>query len=175
MLYSDLFPNALFKKNRCLSCPRFIISQAMKKLLAIFGIMIASVVALHAQDGLSVSYDTFKSWMKQSAVSGFSFVDADQENGGYAASFMQLNKMIKVKMVGATHFDEYKSAKGYDGTSPYDLKGGQAVFVGNTSSSSLFIRSSKVNATLVITTQYFTCSKGDIEKMAIGLGLGAKF
>lgn len=147
----------------------------MKKLLAIFGILIVSTVAIHAQNGLSVSYDTFKSWMKHSQVNGFNFVESDQESGDYTASFMHLNKMISVKMQPSAKFESYKAASGYDGAKPYDFKGAKVVYVSEPSSSMLFILSTKVNATVVVVTSYFKYEKDAIEKVAVELGLGSKF
>ncbi|TCN70653.1 hypothetical protein [Acetobacteroides hydrogenigenes] len=147
----------------------------MKKLVAFWGILIASTIALYAQDGMSVSYDTFKSWMKHSVVSGFNFVESDQENDGYTASFMQLNKMVGVKMLPSARFEIYKEAKGYDGAAPYEFKGAKLVYVNGTSSSSLFILSPKVGATVVITTSYFKYDKNALEKVAVEVGLGSKF
>lgn len=147
----------------------------MKKLLATFGILIVSTIALHAQNGLSVNYDTFKSWMKHSLVNGFNFVESDQENGDYTASFMQLNKMIGVRMLPAAKFETYKTAKGYDGSGPYDFKGAKLVYVNGPSSSMLFIMSSKIDATIIVATSYFKYDKDAIEKVAVELGLGSKF
>lgn len=147
----------------------------MKKILATFGILIVSTIALHAQNGLSVSYDTFKSWMKHSLVNGFNFVESDQENGDYTASFMQLNRMVGVRMLPAAKFETYKTAKGYDGSGPYDFKGAKLVYVSGTSSSMLFIMSSKVDATIIVATSYFKYDKDAIEKVAVELGLGSKF
>ncbi|WP_320052813.1 hypothetical protein [uncultured Acetobacteroides sp.] len=147
----------------------------MKKLLAIFGILLVSTGAIYAQNGLSVSYDTFKSWMKHSLVNGFNFVESDQENGDYTASFMQLNKMVGVRMLPAAKFETYKTTKGYDGSKPYDYKDAKLVYVGGPSSSMLFILSSKVNATVVVATSYFKCDKNSLEKIAVELGLGSKF
>jgi hypothetical protein len=147
----------------------------MKKLLAILGILFVSTGTIYAQNGLSVSYDTFKLWMKHSLVNGFNFVESDQEKGDYTASFMQLNKMIGVRMLPVAEFETYKSAKGYDGSKPYDYKGAKLVYVGGPSSSMLFILSSKVNATVIVATSYFKCDKSAIEKIAVELGLGSKF
>jgi hypothetical protein len=147
----------------------------MKKLLAIFGILITSAVTLHAQNRLSVSYDTFKSWMKHSLVNGFNFVESDQENGDYTASFMQLNRMIGVRMLPSAKFETYKTAKGYDGASPYDFKGAKLVYVNGPSSSILFILSSRVDATIIVATSYFKYDKDALEKVAVDLGLGSKF
>lgn len=147
----------------------------MKKLLAIFGFLIASVTMLHAQDGLSVSYDTFRSWMKQSSVNGFNYVESDQENGTYTASFMQLNKMIGVRMFSAAKFESYKTVKGYDGSQPYEFNGAKVVFINGASSSMLYILSSKANASLIVATSYFKYDKAALEKVAVELGLGSKF
>lgn len=147
----------------------------MKKILAIFGVLIASTVAIYAQNGLSISYDTFKSWMKHSQVNGFNFVESDQENGDYTASFMHLNKMISVKMQPSAKFENYKTASGYDGAKPYDFKGAKVVFVSGSSSSMLFILSTKANATVIVATSYFKYDKDGLEKVAVELGLGSKF
>jgi len=147
----------------------------MKRFLAIIALVVASVTMSSAQGALAVSYDTFKTWMKQASINGFNFVESDQENGDYTASFMQLNKMIGVRMLPVAKFDSYKAAKGYDGAAPYDLKGAKAVYVDSGSSSMLFIQSSKANATVIIATAYFKYEKASLEKAAVELGLGSKF
>jgi len=154
---------------------KFIIINAMKKLLAVLSFLIASAAMLQAQDRLSISYDTFKLWMKQSSVNGFNYVESDQENGDYTASFMQLNKMIGVRMLSASKFELYKTVKGYDGSQPYDFKGAKVVFISGTSSSMLYILSSKVNASVIVATAYFKYDKAALEKAAVELGLGSKF
>lgn len=132
-------------------------------------------VAAKAQGDIKLNYDDFRSWMKQSVVNGYTFVDSEQENGVYNASFMQLNKLIGVKLLPSSKFDEYRLIKGYDGAQPYDFKGSKTVFVNGTASSLLYIHSSKLNATFVISTSYCKLDKQTMEKIAMELGLGAKF
>lgn len=137
--------------------------------------MLLSAAAALAQDAPKVSYEEFKAWMKQTTVNGFSFVEAEQDNGDYTASFMQLNKMISVRISSASSFEKYKHAKGYDGSLPYDLKGVKSMYVSGPSTSTIYIVSPQINATIIISTTYCKLDKPTMEKVVADLGLGAKF
>lgn len=147
----------------------------MKRIWALVAILLASSSALMAQTSLKLNYEEFRSWMKQSVVNGYTFVDSELDGGDYSASFMQLNKMIGVRVASGTKFESFKNVKGYDGSEPYDFKGSKTVFVSGSSSSTMYIYSPKLNATFIIATSYCKLDKGAMEKVALDLGLGSKF
>lgn len=147
----------------------------MRGLIVFCFMLVCLPASLMAQGKPKINFEEFRSWMKQSVVNGYSFVDAEQENGSFLASFMQLNKMVGVKILSSADFEQYKAVKGFDGSQPYDFKGTKAVFVNSTSSTFMYILSSKLNATFVISTSYCKFDKSTMEKIAVELGIGAKF
>jgi hypothetical protein len=81
----------------------------MKRLL-FATILIFTSVFTFAQAKLTVSYPDFVSWAKQIKISGFPFVESEQDGNDYSAMFGSgPEKALQLRVYDIARFSEYKS------------------------------------------------------------------
>jgi hypothetical protein len=81
----------------------------MKRLL-LATILILTIVQVNAQARLTVSYSDFVSWAKQIKISGYPFVESEQDGSDYSAMFGSgPEKALQVRVYDMGRFGEYKS------------------------------------------------------------------
>ena len=81
----------------------------MKRLLFVTILIFTSVITF-AQAKLTVSYPDFVSWAKQIKISGFPFVESEQDGNDYSAMFGSgPEKALQLRVYDIERFSEYKS------------------------------------------------------------------
>ena len=83
----------------------------MKRLLFV-SIFVFSAVFANAQARLAVSYSDFQTWAKQIKISGYPFVESEQDGAEYTAMLGSgPTKALQLRVAGIEKFDEYKMMK----------------------------------------------------------------
>jgi hypothetical protein len=83
----------------------------MKRLIFVSIFVISAVFAL-AQAKLAVSFADFESWAKQIKITGYPFVESEQDGAEYTAMLGSgPTKALQLRVAGIDKFDEYKMMK----------------------------------------------------------------
>ncbi|MEI6050995.1 MAG: hypothetical protein WCS03_19065 [Bacteroidota bacterium] len=83
----------------------------MKRLLFV-SIFIFSAIFADAQAKLAVSYSDFQAWAKQIKITGYPFMESEQDGAEYTAMLGSgPTKALQLRVAGIDKFDEYKMMK----------------------------------------------------------------
>lgn len=100
----------------------------MKRLLFATIFVFTSIIA-NAQTRLAVSFADFEAWTKQIRITGYPFMQCEQDDAGYTAMLASNPaKVLQVKLTDISKFDEYKMYKMLEkDVVPYTWNGYKAV------------------------------------------------
>ena len=135
----------------------------MKRLLFV-SIFVFSAVFANAQARLAVSYSDFQTWAKQIKITGYPFVESEQDGAEYTAMLGSgPTKALQLRVAGIDKFDEYKMMK--KEAVPYTWNGYKAVnfFFSEVTFLIVALPDAEVAVTFGISG---TVSKSAIEEMA---------
>ncbi|GEM_PF-2823651 len=124
---------------------------------------------------LNIIYEDFAEWTKKISLTGYQFVQSDNQSAEYIAFFTKDESSLSLNLTFAEKFLVYKEEEEFKNTEPYDRNGIKMVYLSNAASSKLISLLSKGKVTFTLAAEGSPLDKNTMEKMFDNLKIAEKW